>query len=201
MPGNRKHYLVISTIILLLMILFVESGILGIWAIGIRYIANQPNKYAYNSQVLENNAYKLTIDLKNIESNVGKELYNDGTNRIYVETVDKADGPESEGYRILFRSQGTYNVRGATLVSGGRHSYASNVGHTESMCAKMMCVYNNKTYKSNVYATTGLNYRNGDEFGFYISSNDSYETGADSLNENGLVEIIVSNLCINSWRR
>ncbi|MGO4108504.1 hypothetical protein [Paenibacillus sp. YAF4_2] len=126
--------------------------------------------------------YTVSIDLSDLESNVGKELYNDGTNKIVVLSVDNTGNANSGGYRISFRSKGTYSF-------------------TAEMSAKMTATYKNKYYESSVFGTGGINYKDGDEFAsFYIFPHEAYDQEI-TLQETGTVLLTVTNLYKNSWSR
>ncbi|HZK28397.1 MAG TPA: hypothetical protein VFD00_12755 [Thermoclostridium sp.] len=133
-----------------------------------------------------------------LPSNIGTELYNDGSNEIYVSWIDKAD-INSGGYSIGFRSSGQYSINNVTLVSGIRHNTAVN-SFTDTMTAKMIAKYNDKIYCGEIFGYSGLNFKDGDDFSFYIFPSQTYDEEI-SLNENGVVELTVTNLYKNIWTK
>ncbi len=62
------------------------SGWLNLWINGISVIANDVDGYHLQTYPIEGE-YTVTIDLSYLRSNVGKVLYDEGNNQIYVETV------------------------------------------------------------------------------------------------------------------
>lgn len=62
------------------------------------------------------------MDLLDLHSNIGKELYNDGKHSIKLESIE-----ESGNYMVKLRSYGEYDYDGATLISIIEHD-TSNEG-------------------------------------------------------------------------
>ena len=107
----------VATIVCILWI----SGWMSLWISGISAVAYDVEDYRIHSYPIDAE-YTVIIDLSDFDSNVGKVLYDDGENQIYVETVlvqDKSD------YEVYFRSSGAYSLRGATLVSGTEQAHVS----------------------------------------------------------------------------
>lgn len=144
--------------------------------------------------------YSISISLNDLKSNIGKELYNDGENKIYVSWIDNTGNSNTGGYRIGFRSIGKYSINGATLVSGARHETVNN-SFTTYMSAKMTARYKNKVYDSNEFGTNSLNYKDGDEFAFYIFPSEAYDNGEITLQESDIVELSIKNLYKNIWTK
>ena len=142
--------------------------------------------------------YQISIDLSDLDSNIGKELYNDGTHRIYVNLVYD-DGSAGGGYIISFRSSGQYSLTEASLVSGIQHATVSENSFTTTMSAKMTAEYNGKTYESQRRGLDGLNYKDGDAFSFYIFPSVAYDSKEISLDEDSIVHLTVTNLYKNIW--
>ena len=136
-----------------------------------------------------------------MESNIGKELYNDGESKIYVSWIDNTGSSNSGGYRIGFRSCGIYSLNGATLVSGVCHENVDNNSFRTYMSAKMTAKYKDNIYNSSVLGTSGLNYKDGDEFAFYIFPSEAYDKEDVSLDEDGIVKLSIKNLYKNIWTK
>ncbi|RUS45960.1 hypothetical protein [Cohnella sp. AR92] len=175
-----------------------SSGLAGIWTEGMASIANKTTEYQANGELVEGE-YSVTIDLSNLSGNIGKELYNDGVHRIYVSWIDNTGNYGTGGYRIGFRSSGRYSIKGATLVSGIEHRTIDDHTFTMNMSAKMTAEYKGKRYACSEFSTGGLNYKDGDEFGFYLFPSSAYESNEVSLNETGIVKLTVTNLYKNVW--
>lgn len=178
-----------------------STGLVGLWNNGISYIANNTEEFSDIKGHVTTENHSVSIDLSNLESNIGKELYNDGTNRIYVSQVDNTDDVNTGGYRIGFRSCGQYSLNDATLVSGVHHATVDNNSFTMDMSARMTAEYMGKVYTSPVFGTSGLNYKDGDNFSFYIFPTQAYENKEISLNEKGVVDLTVTNLFKNIWTK
>ncbi|RAP75995.1 hypothetical protein [Paenibacillus montanisoli] len=144
--------------------------------------------------------YSVSIDLSDLDSNVGKELYNDGKHRIYVMWVDNV-GVSGGGYRIGFRAVGTYSHNGASLISGQYHETLGEHEFTTKMTAKMKAEYKGNVYESATYGTSGINFKDGDDFSFYLFPVDAYESGEITLDEKGIVKLTLTGLYQNLWQR
>ncbi|MEV5026680.1 hypothetical protein [Paenibacillus sp. LPE1-1-1.1] len=177
------------------------SGLIGLWAGGIGYIADNTKKFTDRNGHVVQGEFTIAIDLSNLKSNIGKELYNDGTHRIYVSWIDNTGNINSGGYSIGFRSSGHYSLTGASLISGGHHATVNGNSFTTIITAKMTAQYKSKNYTSSVSGVSGLNYKDGDDFSFYIFPTESYEIQEISLNETGIVHLTVTKLFKNIWSK
>jgi hypothetical protein len=204
MTKNRKieniAFISVSAIVILLSILW-SSGLMRLWANGISFIANNTKDYNDASGHVIQGNYSVSIDLSNLESNLGKDLYNDGVHRIYVSHVDNTGSVNSGGYRVGFRACGQYSLNGATLISGVHHATVNDHSFTINMSAKMTSEYNGKIYNSQEFGTSGLNYKDGDDFAFYIFPTEAYDKNEVSLDEKGTVRLTVTNLYENVWSK
>ncbi|WP_164669746.1 hypothetical protein [Virgibacillus doumboii] len=174
----------IVTVGAVLIVFLSELG--GVWINGISYLASDVEDYHNNAHAVEGK-YKVEIDLSDLESNKGKVLFDDGENRIYVSRVIVKNGPE---YEVFFRSSGTFSLGGATLVSGVDHTH-------EEFRAEAKATYSGKSYKISQSDYSGLKYRNGDEFGFYLFPPEE-DIDVD-LEEESMIEVTVENLYVNLW--
>lgn len=199
---DMKKKKIMMTIILISMIIIILwlTGIMGLWLNGIAYIGYNTKKFNDTEGYLIPNEYSIFINLSNLEGNIGKELYNDSVSKIYISWIDNTGSSNSGGYRIGFRSSGKYSLNGATLVSGARHETVNN-SFTTYITGEMTAIYKNITYNSNVFGTSGLNYKDGDEFAFYIFPSEAYDSGEISLQENDIVELYIKNLYKNIWTK
>jgi hypothetical protein len=197
----KNKSIVILSIVLILGVALTalwKIGLLGMWSKGISYIAGSVDSYSYSHTLLDDE-YSVEIDLSDLDSNKGKVLYNDGIHQIVVDSVDNTGTINSGGYRIHFRSKGTYSLSGATLISGFIQSISSYI--YEDMTARLTSEYKGMRYEGSVMGMTGLNYRDGDMFSFYLFPYESYYDGTITLNEDGKVKVTVTNLCKNIWSR
>ncbi|MGE8204668.1 hypothetical protein ACQKP0_08895 [Heyndrickxia sp. NPDC080065] len=198
----KNNAIKLSLIMIAIIILvFWLTGLLGLWTNGISYIANNTKEYTDAKGHILKGKYSISIDLSNLKSNIGKELYNDGTHRIYVSWIDNTGSVNSGGYRIGFRSSGHYSLTGASLISGVHHETVDENSFTYSMSAKMKAEYHSKVYNCSLFGTSGLNYKDGDDFAFYIFPSESYEMKEVSLHETGIVKLTVTDLYKNIWSK
>lgn len=193
MKSKEKLFAIIFGIMGLIFVLWL-SGLFGLWINGISYISNNVEGYFNNAHQVDGE-FVVEIDLSDFGDNEGKTLYDDGENQIYVSRVfvhNKSD------YQVSFRSSGNYSLSGATLVSGIEHAYSKN-GFTSLFHAEAKATYRGKTFALSPSGSSGLNYRDGDEFGFYLFPSGN-EIDID-LVEESIVEVTITNLHVNLWAR
>lgn len=198
MKSKKMRIAFISVLAVIFLTLW-STGLLGLWKNGMAYIANNTKEFSDREGHVVPGNYSVSINLSDLESNLGKELYNDGTHRIYLSHLDNTGDINAGGYRIGFRSSGQYSLTGATLVSGVHHATVDNNSFTMNMSAKMTAEYRGKVYQCSEFGTSGLNYKDGDDFSFYIFPTQAYESKEISLNEKGVVNLTVTNLYENVW--
>ena len=137
----------------------------------------------------------ISITTVQAQSNTGKMLYEDGECNITVYLVDFT---EDGVYRIHFRSHGNYNINTAKLVSGITHYNNESRYFLSDLTAKMNASYGGKTYECNIMGTSGINYKDGDMWSYYIFSDVLEETPEFN---GGNVILTVTDLCNNVWSR
>lgn len=195
---NRIKFIILSIWIVWVIGLLL-TGKIRIETKGIAAIAGNTKEFTDKNSHFIDGDYTVSIDLNDLESNKGKELYNDGINRIHVESVDNSDSINGGGYRIHFRTCGQYNSYYAELISGIRHSVNSENEFSFSMVANMTAEYKDRIYNCKVMGETGLNYKDGDIFSFYIFPQEAYENNEVSLSETGTVYLTITKLYKNVW--
>ncbi len=176
------------------------TGIIGLWIDGMPYIVNSSDKI-YPSGNKIPGAYTISINLGDLESNIGKDLYNDGEYRIYVGWIDNTGNLNTGGYMIGFRSSGNYSLNGATLVSGLQHKVTDQYSYETVFTAEMVAEHNGNVYNSSIHGASGINYKDGDFFSFYIFPTEAYENGEITLDGKGTVDLTITNLFKNTWIR
>lgn len=200
MKSKQKITLLISaSVVVVLFLVFWLTGLLGLWIDGMRYVVGNTDKYNYEEGHMVDGEYSVDIDLSDLQSNIGKELYNDGTHQIYVNWVHNSGNKNTGAYEIGFRSSGDYSLTGASLVSGIQHLMIDESSFTSEITAKMTSTYNGETYDSFNSSSSGINFKDGDEFSFYLFPHSAYDTNEISLDEKGVVEVTVTNLYKNIW--
>ena len=168
------------------------TGAINLWFYDIGDIANNEKFYSLELKPIEGE-YSVLIDLRDLESNVGKTLYDDGEHRIYVSNVFISD---DANYDVSFRSSGKYNLYGATLVSGIVHERVQG-GFSFGLRANAKATYRGSTFKIYTSGRSGLNYKDGDSFGFYVIPHDREVTL--NIAEDPIIEITISNLVMHKW--
>jgi len=202
MKGKTKYVFVfILTTLLLIYIIVWRVGLIGLWQEGMAYIANNTHDFNDKNGSLIPGDYSISIDLSDLKSNIGKEIYNDGEYRIYISWMDNTGAINSGGYRIGFRSVGKYSLSGATLISGIHHKTVGEHSFTTEITAKLIAEFKSQSYSSPTYGVTGLNYKSGDDFSFYLFPTKAYESKEVSLEETGTVKLTLSNLYKNIWTK
>ncbi|MDP4153641.1 MAG: hypothetical protein Q8865_09435 [Bacillota bacterium] len=192
--------ILISAITIIMFILWF-TGVIGLWFNGMAYIANNTKEFNDTEGHLIPDKYSISINLDDLKSNIGKELYNDGKSKIYVSWIDSTGSSNTGGYRIGFRSSGQYSLNSATLISGAHHETVTDNSFRTDMTAEMTVKYKEKIYKSSEFGTSGLNYRDGDDFAFYVFPSEAYDNGEVTLNEKGIAELSIKNLYKNIWTK
>jgi len=194
MNKRSIRYLTVLVLALAAIVLW-SSGVFGLWTKGMSYIANNTEDFTdQHGHAIQGN-YSLKLDWSDYDSNLGKDIYDDGEHRIYVSWLQRThDG----GYDIGFRSSGKYTRSGATLVSGVHHETLN--GHTfkSTSHAKMIVEYENSVYPAQPTGTCGLNYKDGDCFSFTFFLNDDSKEGNTSAE---VATITMTNLYKNVWSR
>ncbi|SDW21236.1 hypothetical protein [Paenibacillus sp. CF384] len=199
----KRRTKLISSIIgaaVVVLLYYLLVGFPAAWTMQMADIANNTDKFTDKHGYTVPGEYSVTVDLADLESNVGKELYNDGAHRIYVMWFDNVD-LQGGGYRIGFRTVGTYSSNGASLISGTHHKTVGEHEFTSETSAKMTAEYNGNVYESATYGTSGINFKDGDEFSFYLFPNDAYKKDGITQDEKGTVRLTVTGLYQNLWSR
>lgn len=161
---------------------------------GIGYLENNIEHYRKSGRILEGE-YTVDINLLDLDSNKGKMLYDDGENQIYV---SKVFAHNESDFQVYFKSSGAYSLNRATLVSGVEHLRTIN-GFSSILRAKAIATYGEKSFELQHSLSSGINYRDGDEFGYYLFP--SVESVDINVNENPIVKVTVTNLYEYRWEK
>lgn len=155
-------------------------------------IVNNTKRYVNQGAPIAG-SYSVTVNLDNLDENIGKELYRDSTRSISIGSFVK----HGEYYLICFRSYGSYSLKGAELASGNRHIFDGTAFSTETT-ARMKAELNGVTYESSYAGGGGINWKDGDEFCFYLfPQQEAGQTQPDS----GLAVLTVEGLYNNRWTK
>lgn len=192
----KKTFYIAALLTVVMIVVLWSSGFFGLWFDGIAYFANNTKEFTNKSGHLVEGKYSLRVDLSDLESNIGKEIYNDGEHKIYVSWLQRT---RNGGYDIGFRSGGQYSLSGASLISGVHHETINDRSFTTSTTAKMTAEYDGKIYNASATGQCGLNYKDGDcfSFGFFLTD----EPNEDLIEDAGIVEVTITGLYKNIWSK
>lgn len=188
---SHRHVLIFIIAVLLLAAVIVclfLSGYLGLWVNGLSSVAGNLNRYYYLQNSIEEEC-SFTINLKNLESNTGKVVYQNEDCYIDIQNIDLLSNGQ---YQIHFRSHGIYNIHGATLISGVVHYTNPNHSSSYSVEADLCCYINENYYLCEIAGVSAINWKDGDSFGYYIPVEAITE-------ESQTLTMTLSNLTKNIW--
>ena len=155
-----------------------KTGTLGTWREGINY---QFWNKMYNIEYGDlSGTYTVELDLYDLESNVGKVLYEEDGCRIVVDWMDETMTPGC--YRVFFRAHGNVAPGGSRLVSGVQTDMVDKNVWTFDDSAEMTVTVGNVETRCSFAGSTGLSWKDGNQFGFYIEL-ESNLPGRPSLTE------------------
>ena len=184
------------TIIAILLLILVKSGAWGTWREGLAYQFFSPS-YSLSYEKIPG-SYTLELDLKDLDSNTGKVLYEDPVGcRILVDGMDQARPGE---YRVHFRSHGVYGRRGGVLVSGCQSVPVDKLTWTFDPSAAMSLTVDGRDYPCSLAGMSGLIDRDGNSFSFHLNPWTA-EGGPVSLEDLETVTVTVTGLSRFSTRR
>ncbi|TCT11618.1 hypothetical protein EDC18_1196 [Natranaerovirga pectinivora] len=194
---KRRLILGVSVIIILLCVYLYKVGYVNIWINGMGAIFHNTEHYTDVDSEMISETFRFKIDLMNLETNEGIEVFNDGVHTINVNKVGHNGSVSSGGYYISFAASGIYSIEGASLISAIE---SKNVGYnisTTNLISRLKANYKGIEYDCSLQGIGGL----GDSFSFYIFPSSAYDNGDITLNETGVVELELINLYKNVWRR
>lgn len=177
-------YLLAAMIALSAMLLPRAIDLIQLWNQGISYVAKDFDNF-YHTAIPIEESYKVEIDLDDLESNAGKIVYDDGDNQI---SVSKVVSTKEGDWDVIFRSSGTYDLGGATLVTGIKYT-RKNEGYANHLKAEE--TYRGHSFKLTPVNYSALKYMDGDEFSFKISP--------ANLAEERIIDVTLSDLYVNLW--
>lgn len=202
MKNNLKNIgIVLFIIITIIITILIFTGQINLWTKGMASVSGNTKKFTdINSHVIEGEYYVL-IDLNDLESNKGKVLYNNGKSKIYVSSVDNTGSTINGGYRIHFRACGQYSLNYAELISGVQHVTVGENLFSTDMSSQLTAKYKDKVFNCNLMGMTGISFKDGDLFSFYIFPSEAYDNNEVSFEEKGVVHLTITNLYKNIWTK
>lgn len=180
------------------------NGTIGVLKNGLAFMVQNND---YNVE-FENTStfYEVEVDLSNLESNIGKVIYDDGQCIIDIDHIVK----ENNGvYNVFFRTHGRYNRHGGTLVTPIYKSSLNDTKYSiveyhlidgtsysgftaqekpikeenisDVMVGKMQVLLDGMPYACSLSTFDSLKYKDGDIFGFYLFTVDNNEKEKDEV--------------------
>jgi hypothetical protein len=198
---NRRIVLPCTILVVVCVLVLWENGTISTFQNGLAFMM-QDSAYHINYSNVDSVA-EAEIDLYNLESNAWKIIYDDGECKIEIKLLRQQ---ENGAYNIFFRTHGKYKRSGGTLISSVKQIRNENGTYSYECVGIMQVIVDDKAYEGRNSALSGLNYKDGDEFGFYLFPLDCYENGQFLLdnqikNQNGKVKIQLSHLNKTTWIR
>ncbi|WP_430787088.1 hypothetical protein VBD025_15530 [Virgibacillus flavescens] len=181
--------LYIAVGIIVLGVVLIPLGVqkYNLWTQGINYFTNNNDEFLNNSVPIDGE-YTVEVDLNNLQSNEGKELYQENDVQIYV---SKVIAHSKEEYELIFTAKGDYSLGGATLVSGVAQN-DTNDGAENNFQANAKATYKGDTFN----LSHSKNSSELDEFGFRMELPDDI---VSDLEEDGIIDVEVKDLYVNIW--
>lgn len=106
-----------------------------------------------------------SVELTNIEANIGKVVYNDGQCQIKIADMIK----ENDSYKIYFAAKGSYNFYEGTLVTLLSHDKDSVDGYIRTSVG-------NAIYETTHWCSRAQSYySDGDFFGYSLFPSQCYQ--------------------------
>ena len=180
-------------ILSVLVVILHANGSLGTWISGLQYQVGHP---AYNIFYQDlPGTYSLELDLKDPEANAGRVLYEDdsGCHIVVEELTEDGNGD----VRVFFRAHGIYDRTGGQLVSGIVPLQTGTFHWEDRGWPQASVTVGNLTRKSSFAGSTGLNWKDGNYFGFYLTAehaDDRYFSYEDVAAQEGKITLSVSEL-------
>ena len=194
----RRKVIIIGVIVVLIACVYLfKTGYVDLWMNGIGAVFHNTERYSNEESEVLKDSIKFEVDLADLESNKGIEIYSDGENKIVINEVGKHDSINSGGYYISFDATGPCTIKGATLVSPVESRHVSLDTSTSVLVSKLYSTYKGKQYECSLYGMTGY----GTNVAFYLFPTNAYEDDGISLDETGTVELELVDLYKNVWKK
>ena len=147
-----------------------KNGTLHTWKYGLRY--HLWNINYTTSQEAVPGQWSVELDLKDLDSNVGKVLYEDTSGCLIVVSEVNKQAPYQ--YRVFFRAFGVYDRTGGQLVSGAISPIQASTSFIPSNWPAATASTAGLTRECPIAGFSGsLDRKDGNTFSFHLSSTDS----------------------------
>lgn len=186
-----------AVILAVLMIITLKNGAYGTWKHGLAFQFTDSN-YQTSYQNMPS-SFSMELDLNDLESNAGKVLYEDESGCCVL--VDSVDENMPGEYRVWFRACGVYGRTGGQLVSGCQSMRVDKTTWTMTTTAAMTAVVDGIHYPCSEAGASGLIFKDGNHFGFYLNPRTPDTWEAVSIDGLDKLTVTVSGLTRFSTHR
>ena len=180
---------IISILVVAMLICLFTSNLFGVAIKGMIHITDDKN-YTCTTQVLTDSV-EFSLDLKDPSSNVGKRVFENENCYIEISKIDTDD----EHFRVFFRAYGEYSTKTAKLITG-----TNRADNSVDLYAKLKIKDTDSYYACSGAGTSSM-YKDGDEFGFYILSDEYIKSKNISESKNiSDITLQLYDLTLHEWR-
>lgn len=152
-------------ILALIFIILLENGTWGTWRHGLQYQFFNANYQLLYQEIP--GEFSVELDLVDLERNTGKILFEDDSGCRIV--VDMVTNPYADQYQVWFRSHGTYDRKAGSLVSGCQSVLVGKTKWSFTMESFMTATVGGVAYPCSVAGSSGLLWKDGNQFGFHLN--------------------------------
>ncbi len=173
-----------------------HNGTFGVWAQGLEYVATA-GRYTVEDTAVEGE-YTLALDLRDLDENTGKILYEDGGCSITVQQVRQEN---SGNYIVFFRAHGVYPPAGGRLVSAAADEAMPGGSLGVRTTGRLLTEVGGMVYPGAVHAATMIR-KEGNEFSFYVFDPQSFDRAALEValeQSGGEVTVRLGGLARMAW--
>jgi len=178
---------IFSIIIVLLIIILAEHGVFGTYQKGLQYQFWDQNYSVDFRRVTA--VHQLQLDLKDLDSNIGKVLYEDDTGcRVIVQSVEPGEYGLIGEASVTFLAEGVCTPADGVLVSGCRNDRQGKHGYNVELTASLTTTIGDLVCPPGRCFMKSSLVQNSNRFGFYLFPPDVYDEELTFLYNNELQE-------------
>ena len=178
---------IFSIIIVLLIIILAEHGVFGTYQKGLQYQFWDQNYSVDFRRVTA--VHQLQLDLKDLDSNIGKVLYEDDRGcRVIVQSVETGEYGLIGEASVTFLAEGVCTPADGVLVSGCRNDRQGKHGYNVELTASLTTTIGDLVCPPGRCFMKSSLVQNSNRFGFYLFPPDVYDEELTFLYNNELQE-------------
>lgn len=165
---------VFSIIIFFSIIIMSEYGVFGTYQKGLQYQFWEQNYSVDFRRVTA--VHQLQLDLKDLDSNIGKVLYEDDTGcRVTVQRIETGEFGLIGEASVTFLAEGVCTPAGGVLVSGCRNDRQGKYNYNVDLTAALSTTIGDFTCPPARCSMKSSLVQNSNRFGFYLFPADAYD--------------------------